>query len=82
MTWVFISYFVLLTIIYDLLKGMGWGLDMFWEILKFILGQEKMMDIGILNELGYFEVIEISLWVGLMYFGKCWIDDYFNRRLK
>ena len=82
MTWVFISYFVLLTIIYDLLRGMGWGLGMFWEILKFILGQEKMMDIGILNELGYFEVIEISLWVGLMYFGKCWIDDYFNRRLK
>ena len=30
----------------------------------------------------YFEVIEISLWVGLMYFGKCYIDDYFNRRLK
>ena len=44
MTWVFISYFVLLTIIYDLLKSMGWGLDMFWEILKFILGQEKIMD--------------------------------------
>ena len=38
MTWTFISYFVLLTIIYDLLRGMGWGLDMFWEILKFILG--------------------------------------------
>ena len=85
MTWVFISYFVLLTIIYDLLKGMGWGLDMFWEILKFILGQEKIMDSEALNwlvEIGYWEIIEISLWVGLMYFGKCWIDDYFNRRLK
>ena len=85
MTWVFISYFVLLTIIYDLLRGMGWGLDMFWEILKFILGQEKIMDGEALNwlvEIGYWEIIEISLWVGLMYFGKCWIDDYFNRRLK
>ena len=38
MTWAVISYFILLTIIYDLLRGMGWGLDMFWEILKFILG--------------------------------------------
>ena len=38
MTWVYISYFILLTIIYDLLRGMGWGLDMIWEILKFILG--------------------------------------------
>jgi hypothetical protein len=32
------------------------------------------MDVGILNNLGYFEVIEISIWLGLMYFGKCWID--------
>ena len=40
------------------------------------------MDIEILNELGYFEVIEISLWLGVMYFGKCYIDDYFNMRLK
>ena len=64
-------------------------IGLMWEILKhrtwhlFTHGkwmdQEKIMDIGILNELGYFEVIEISLWVGLMYFGKCWIDDYFRR---
>ena len=36
------------------------------------------MDIGILNELGYVEVIEISIWLGLMYFGKCWVDNYFK----
>ena len=35
-----------------------------------------------LNELGYVEVIEISIWFGLMYFGKCYIDNYFNGRLK
>ena len=35
-----------------------------------------------LNELGYFEIIEISMWLGLMYFGKCYIDKYFNGRLK
>ena len=32
------------------------------------------MDVGALNELGYTEVIEISIWLGLMYYGKCWID--------
>ena len=36
------------------------------------------MDIGILNSLGYIEVIEISIWLGVMYYGKCWIDNYFE----
>ena len=36
------------------------------------------MDIGILNELGYFEIIEISIWLGLMYYGKFWIDNKFK----
>jgi hypothetical protein len=40
------------------------------------------MDIGILNELGYVEVIEISIWLGLMYFGKCWVDNYFKDKPK
>ena len=40
------------------------------------------MDVGILNELGYFEVIEISAWLGLMYFGKCYIDNYFKKSSK
>jgi hypothetical protein len=38
------------------------------------------MDVGILNELGYFEVIEISIWLGIMYYGKCWIDHWFGTR--
>ena len=38
------------------------------------------MDIGILNNLGYTEVIEISIWLGVMYYGKCWIDYKFNYR--
>jgi|TARA_R100000501_G_scaffold9536_2_gene18957 hypothetical protein len=38
------------------------------------------MELGILNELGYFEVIEISIWLGLMYFGKCWVDNYFKNK--
>ena len=40
------------------------------------------MDIGTLNMLGYGEVFEISLWLAVMYTGKCYIDDFFNRRLK
>ncbi len=33
------------------------------------------MDVGVLNNLGYIEVIEISIWLGIMYFGKKWIDS-------
>ena len=40
------------------------------------------MDFEWLNELGYFEVIEISIWLGVMYFGKCWIDNYFKDKPK
>ena len=29
------------------------------------------MDLEVINNLGYFEVIEISVWLGIMYFGKC-----------
>tara|TARA_Y100001951_G_scaffold58319_1_gene46330 strand:- start:301 stop:411 length:111 start_codon:yes stop_codon:yes gene_type:complete len=36
------------------------------------------MDIEVLNELGYLEVIEISIWLGAMYYGKCWIDSRFK----
>ena len=36
------------------------------------------MELGILNELGYFEVIEISIWLGIMYYGKCYIDNKFK----
>ena len=40
------------------------------------------MDIGTLNYLGYGEVFEISLWITIMYVGKGFIDEFFNRRLK
>jgi len=40
------------------------------------------MDIEVLNTLGYGEVIEISLWIAVMYAGKGFIDEFFNRRLK
>ena len=36
------------------------------------------MDISVLNELGYSEVIEITIWLGLVYCGKCWIDNKFK----
>ena len=37
------------------------------------------MDIDVLNNLGYIEVIEISVWIGIMYYGKCWIDSRFKK---
>jgi|TARA_B100000700_G_C14459719_1_gene585542 hypothetical protein len=40
------------------------------------------MDIETLNYLGYGEVFEISLWITIMYVGKGFIDEFFNRRLK
>ena len=36
------------------------------------------MDIEVLNELGYVEVVEISIWLGIMYYGKCWVDNRFK----
>ena len=36
------------------------------------------MDIGVLNTLGYIEVIEISIWIGIMYYCKCLIDSRFK----
>ena len=36
------------------------------------------MDIGILNSLGYIEVIEITIWLAVMYYGKCWVDNKFK----
>tara|TARA_B100000282_G_scaffold99664_1_gene70185 strand:- start:953 stop:1075 length:123 start_codon:yes stop_codon:yes gene_type:complete len=40
------------------------------------------MDIETLNYLGYGEVFELSLWITIMYVGKGFIDEFFNRRLK
>lgn len=37
------------------------------------------MDIlAIWNELTYGDGILFSLWIGVMYFGKCWIDQRFR----
>ena len=38
------------------------------------------MDFEAINNLGYFEVIEISIWIALMYFGKCWADNFFKNK--
>ena len=38
------------------------------------------MDFDVINNLGYFEITEISVWLGIMYFGKCWIDNFFKDR--
>ena len=40
------------------------------------------MDLGTLNEIGYWEIIEISVYLAVMYTGKSFIDEFFNRRLK
>jgi len=37
------------------------------------------VDFDVINNLGYFEIIEISIWLGIMYFGKCWVDNFFNK---
>ena len=46
---------------------------------RIVLDQENKMDIDVLNSLGYIEVIEISIWLGIMYYGKCWIDSKFKQ---
>ena len=32
------TIWMLVLLIYNILRSMGWGLDMFWEIVKFING--------------------------------------------
>ena len=36
------------------------------------------MDVAVLNSLGYIEVVEISIWLAIMYYGKCLIDSKFK----
>ena len=40
------------------------------------------MDLNTLNSIGYCEIFEISVYLTIMYIGKGFIDEYFNRRLK
>jgi len=40
------------------------------------------MDLNTLNAIGYWEIVEISIYLAVMYIGKGFIDEFFNRRLK
>ena len=40
------------------------------------------MDLNALNDIGYWEIIEISVYLAIMYMGKGFIDEFFNGRLK
>ena len=40
------------------------------------------MDLETPNYIGYWEIIEISVYLAIMYTGKQFIDEYFNKRLK
>ena len=40
-----------------------------------------MEDIGsIWNELSYIDGILLTLWLGMLYYGKCWIDNHFKEK--
>ena len=34
--------------------------------------------VSLWEELSYFDGIMFSVWLGIMYFGKCYIDNYFK----
>jgi len=40
------------------------------------------MDLNALNTIGYYEIIEISIYLAVMYAGKGFVDEFFNRRQK
>ena len=40
------------------------------------------MDLNALNDIGYYEIVEISVYLAIMYTGKGFIDEFFNRRIK
>ena len=40
------------------------------------------MDLNALNAIGYWEIVEISVYLAIMYTGKSFIDEFFNRKLK
>lgn len=35
--------------------------------------------VGIWNQLGYFDGIMFTIWLGVLYYGKCWIDSKFKQ---
>ena len=34
--------------------------------------------VGIWNSIGYFDGILFTIWLGILYYGKCWIDSRFK----
>ena len=34
--------------------------------------------ISLWNAFGYLEGILVTIWIGMMYYGKCWIDSKFQ----
>jgi hypothetical protein len=32
------------------------------------------------NELSYLDGILFTVWLGILYWGKCWIDSWFKRK--
>ena len=41
------------------------------------------MDIvEIWNSIGYFDGILFTIWLGILYYGKCWIDSRFKKNIR
>jgi len=38
--------------------------------------------VSLWEELSYFDGIMFSIWLGILYFGKCYIDNYFKDKPK
>jgi len=32
------------------------------------------------NELGYIDGLLFTVWLGILYYGKCWIDNHFTNK--
>jgi len=37
-----------------------------------------MDTVSIWNQLGYLDGILFTVWLGILYYGKCWIDNRFK----
>ena len=35
---------------------------------------------GLWNDLSYLDGIIVSIYLGIMYYGKCWIDHHFSNK--
>ena len=41
-------------------------------------GSANMDIVEIWNSIGYFDGILFTIWLGILYYGKCWIDSRFK----